>query len=131
MRTPWKRNREGEDFDAWVRTRRPETRGEFLEQLVARARADARGYSRRPLRLVFAVSFATLVAVALASVGGISYAASTVGQSVQQVQAIFSPDAEPVVSSPGDDQYKPGKGCGDKNHVHFKEGQCKDKKDKK
>lgn len=29
---------------------------------------------------------------------------------------------------PGDDQYKPGKGCGDKNHVHFKEGKCKKKK---
>ena len=27
--------------------------------------------------------------------------------------------------TPGEDQYKPGKGCGDKNHVHFKEGQCK------
>jgi hypothetical protein len=26
---------------------------------------------------------------------------------------------------PDNDQYKPGKGCGDKNHVHFKEGQCK------
>ena len=29
---------------------------------------------------------------------------------------------------PGDDQYKPGKGCGDKNHVHFKEGKCKKQK---
>lgn len=26
--------------------------------------------------------------------------------------------------SPGGDQYRPGKGCGDPNHVHFKEGQC-------
>jgi hypothetical protein len=125
MRTPWKRNREGQDFDAWVRTRPPEATREILEQLVARAPDEAHGYSRRPLRLVFAVSFAIIVAVALASVGGFSYAASTVEQSVQQAQAIFSPAAEPVVSSPGDGQYKPGKGCGDKNHIHDREAECK------
>jgi hypothetical protein len=27
--------------------------------------------------------------------------------------------------SPAKDQYKPGKGCGDQNHVHFREGECK------
>ena len=26
---------------------------------------------------------------------------------------------------PADDQYKPGKGCGDKNHVHLRENECK------
>jgi hypothetical protein len=26
---------------------------------------------------------------------------------------------------PGGDQYKPGKGCGDKNHVHRRENECK------
>lgn len=31
--------------------------------------------------------------------------------------------------SPAEDQYKPGKGCGDDNHVHFKEGQCGEKDD--
>ena len=31
--------------------------------------------------------------------------------------------------SPAEDQYKPGKGCGDDNHVHFKEGQCDDEDD--
>ena len=25
----------------------------------------------------------------------------------------------------GNSQYKPGKGCGDKNHVHEREGECK------
>jgi hypothetical protein len=27
--------------------------------------------------------------------------------------------------SPADDEYKPGKGCGDKNHVHERENECK------
>ena len=27
--------------------------------------------------------------------------------------------------TPGRDQYKPGKGCGDKNHVHRRENECK------
>jgi hypothetical protein len=26
---------------------------------------------------------------------------------------------------PDDDQYKPGKGCGDKNHIHERENECK------
>ncbi|MGZ4393704.1 MAG: hypothetical protein ACXVRK_16555 [Gaiellaceae bacterium] len=26
---------------------------------------------------------------------------------------------------PDDDQYKPGKGCGDKNHVHLRQNECK------
>ena len=37
----------------------------------------------------------------------------------------------PGGKTPGEDQYKPGKGSGDKNQVHFKEGKCKEKKDKK
>jgi len=28
-------------------------------------------------------------------------------------------------NSPADDQYKPGKGCGDKNHEHEREDECK------
>lgn len=40
-----------------------------------------------------------------------------------------SDDSSDDSDDPGEDQYKPGKGCGDKNHVHFKEGKCK--KDKK
>jgi hypothetical protein len=32
---------------------------------------------------------------------------------------------------PSHDQYKPGKGCGDDNHVHSRENECKDKKDEK
>lgn len=35
----------------------------------------------------------------------------------------------PDGDTPGEDQYKPGKGCGDKNHVHFKEGECKEEEE--
>jgi hypothetical protein len=28
-------------------------------------------------------------------------------------------------NSPADDQYRPGKGCGDKNHIHDREDECK------
>lgn len=40
-------------------------------------------------------------------------------------------DSSDDSDDPGEDQYKPGKGCGDKNHVHFKEGKCKKDKDEK
>ena len=33
--------------------------------------------------------------------------------------------------NPSHDQYKPGKGCGDDNHVHAKENECKAEKPKK
>jgi hypothetical protein len=32
-------------------------------------------------------------------------------------------------NGPDDDQYKPGKGCGDKNHQHERENECKKLKD--
>ena len=32
---------------------------------------------------------------------------------------------------PSHDQYKPGKGCGDDNHVHSKGNECKPPKEKK
>jgi hypothetical protein len=34
-------------------------------------------------------------------------------------------DEEDDDDEPAKDQYKPGKGCGDKNHVHAKENECK------
>jgi hypothetical protein len=30
-----------------------------------------------------------------------------------------------LLESPASDQYKPGKGCGDQNHVHAREDECK------
>jgi hypothetical protein len=125
MKTPWRRNRESRDFDLWVRARRPEASSDFLEPLVARARDNRRVRVRMPLRVGFAASFAIVVAVALASVGGLGYAASAVEESVQEVEAILSPDDEPLGGDPAEDQYKPGKGCGDKNHVHEREHECK------
>lgn len=43
--------------------------------------------------------------------------------------AVFSSSAKDDQTDedddPAHDQYKPGKGCGDKNHVHAKENECK------
>jgi hypothetical protein len=63
--------------------------------------------------------------VALTSVGGISYAASAVEKAVSGVTKAI--DDGPTLQShtPGHNQYKPGKGCGDKNHIHEREFQCK------
>jgi hypothetical protein len=33
--------------------------------------------------------------------------------------------SSPTQSSPADDEYRPGKGCGDKNHIHLRENECK------
>jgi hypothetical protein len=63
----------------------------------------------------------------------------TKGAPVQspQAQSVQSPQAQSVQSpqaqsndAQGDnpvfgDQYRPGKGCGDKNHIHLRENECK------
>jgi hypothetical protein len=41
---------------------------------------------------------------------------------------IPAPSGGCPTASPGDDQYRPGKGCGDKNHVHSRENECKKEK---
>jgi hypothetical protein len=63
------------------------------------------------------------LAVALAAVGGVSYAASSVGSAAKAVTHIFAPAVSnrPITLkglSSGGDQYKPGYGWGDPNHTH-------------
>jgi len=76
---------------------------------------------------VLAVALVVLAAAAVASAGGVSHAASGTNQLVQVVADLTgsSSPQTTVASSPADDQYKPGKGCGDKNHTHDKKDQCK------
>jgi hypothetical protein len=44
-------------------------------------------------------------------------------QTVKDLATTSEP--QQVSNSPADDQYRPGKGCGDKNHPHTREQECK------
>ena len=78
--------------------------------------------SRRP-QLVVAVALSATLAIALASVGGVSYAANAVVHVAVAAKKIVAPASTKGVVvvkglSAGGDQYKPGFGFGDPNHTH-------------
>jgi hypothetical protein len=76
---------------------------------------------------VLAVALTGLAAGAVAAAGGVGLASSGTGQLAQVVADLTSspsPQAT-VANSPADNQYKPGKGCGDQNHLHDRRFQCK------
>lgn len=69
----WKRDRGPLDLEAELRAGRPEPRPEFVQALGMRVRESGRHASS--LRIAFAVGLTGLMLVALAAVGGVSYAA--------------------------------------------------------
>ncbi len=126
MRKLWSRFAGGDEFEDTLRRNRPHPREEFLQALEARVEADARRARGRSARLVFAGAFVAVSVAALASVGGISYAANATESAVKAVKRIVAPKAltkraQPAVGinlSSGGDQYRPGFGFGDPNHNH-------------
>jgi hypothetical protein len=124
MRRPWKLRRDLTDVDAIVRSARPEPREEFVREQAARLRAqhEPRGLGSR---LAPAAGLTAVFVGALAWVGGLGYVASGAQQAIKAVTSSVSSSDSRVLSSPSTDQYRPGKGCGDRNHVHERKFQCK------
>jgi Calx-beta domain len=120
MRRFWKREQEFSDLEAELRARRAEPPAQFVRALADRVVSE-RSWSRPRLRSALTVALVLLGAVAFASAGGVGLAASGPEQLVQIVDDLTSSSSSPETAdseSPADDQYKPGKGCGDKNHEH-------------
>ena len=98
-----------------LRSERPVPSAQLMQSLAGR-RAQ-----RRPAG--FAVALTAILAIALASVGGVSYAATAVTSVANVAQKIVAPAkthsaATPAHNSAGGDQYRPGFGFGDPNHNH-------------
>jgi hypothetical protein len=83
----WRRNRES-GLEAELRSNRPEPSQELVNKLEARARShrDARAGS---FRVAFAGALAVCVLTALASVGGLGYAATGAGQAVEKAKRVM------------------------------------------
>jgi Calx-beta domain len=113
----------GMDFDMKVRARRPEPSEELVERIVRRQtpRANVVG----PARLTAAVVAVAALGGALSVAGAFGYAGSAVRQDLVQAKEIVLAGSQAVAGTPADDQYKPGKGCGDKNHLHDRRFECK------
>ena len=145
---------EHHDVEAELRRYRPEPRPAFLAALgedLHERMSRPRMVRRSALVLALTVGMLTM----FATFGGIGYASSaahsalhisklgrlvgisqpshslkvsghsrpTKGAPVQstQVQSSGAQGDNPVFG----DQYRPGKGCGDKNHIHLRENECK------
>jgi hypothetical protein len=77
MRT-WRKKREGLELEAELRANRPEPSSELIHRLETRVRQDGRPSRAGSFRVAFAGALAAGLLTALASVGGLSYAATAV-----------------------------------------------------
>jgi hypothetical protein len=127
MKRLWNRRAGGDDLEVELRANRPEPRPEFVQAVAQRVEADGR--RRRPgrSRTALAGALSALTFAALVAGGGLGYAASAMQSVVDQVERVASPSSDPKTASktPSQTQYRPGKGCGDRNHIHERKHQCK------
>lgn len=77
MRGFFRGRHEGRDLESELRAARPEPRREFVNALEARVRQDGRATSRGGFRVAFVGALTACMLFALASVGGLGYAASS------------------------------------------------------
>ncbi len=102
-------------------------RSEFVDELGNRLSEAGSRRLLRP-RVGYAGALTAAMLVALAAFGGIGYASSTVGHAIDAPVKVVMHAVLPSKASThskvvrnltsASDQYKPGCGFGDKNHVH-------------
>jgi hypothetical protein len=98
----WRRNR-STGLEAELRANRPEPSDELVRRIESRVRADGR---RVGFRVAFAGALVAGVLAALASVGGLGYAATSASQAVATAKRAMHVHAETRVQrSAARDQY--------------------------
>jgi hypothetical protein len=108
-------NRDLRKVERQLRDARPTPSAELMRALAPRR-------VKRP-QFAFAGALTAALAISLAAVGGVSYAATAVNSVVKAAQKIVAPKSNHLVFSikapnAGGDQYRPGFGFGDPNHNH-------------
>ena len=127
MKRFWKRDRGHAELEDALRARRTTAPSSFVRALAKTAGGESRSLRPRA-RVGLASGLAVIGLVAVASAGGLSAASSGTGRIVAVLAdfASSSSSQNSVERSPAASQYpKPGKGCGDKNHLHERNYQCK------
>jgi hypothetical protein len=109
----WRRKRESAGLEAELRANRPEPSSELLYKLEARVREDGRRSRAGSFRIAFAGALAVGVLGALASVGGLGYAATGAGQAVEKAtRVVHQHGVTTLHKSAARDQYsKPKAKC--------------------
>jgi hypothetical protein len=103
----WRTKREAFDLEAELRANRPEPSRELVHRLEARVREGRRSRAGS-FRVAFAGAMASGVLVALASVGGLGYAASGAGSAMEKAKKVVKHNGVLVVhKSAARRQYAP------------------------
>jgi hypothetical protein len=106
-----------------LRHERPEASAVLIQAISPAARpatAAARTPKASRRQLAFAATLTTTLAIALAAVGGVSYAANAVTHAAAVAKSVVVTHVHVVGKgmTAGGDQYRPGFGFGDPNHNH-------------
>ncbi len=98
------------NLETELRANRPQPSNEFVNRLEGRVREGRRSRAGS-FRVAFAGSLAAGVLAALASVGGLGYAANATGEAVDKAKQVVksSHGSRVVRKSPSRDQYGPAK----------------------
>jgi hypothetical protein len=109
-------NRDLRKVERRLRDGRPAPSAELMRSLAPRRAPQRRQFA-------FAGALTAALAISLAAVGGVSYAATAVTGVVKAAKAIVAPKSHHLVftikgPNAGGDQYRPGFGFGDPNHNH-------------
>ena len=115
--------RREDDLEDRLRSLRAEPRDEFVSELSGRVRRQRLRTAARSRRFVAALVTTCVLAIPFVAFGGVGYAGTAAKDAVQTVVNVN--DNESNADKPDKDQYRPGKGCGDKNHRHLREDECK------
>ena len=101
----WRRNPEG-GLEAELRSSRPEPSREFVNKLEARVRSH-RERRAGSFRVAFAGALVIGLLTALASVGGVGYAATGTGQAVEKAKRVVQKHGVTTIrKSAAIDQYR-------------------------
>jgi hypothetical protein len=120
----WRRNRES-GLEAELRSNRPEPSQDLVHKLEGRVRShrDARAGS---FRVAFAGALAVCVLTALASVGGLGYAATGAGQAVEKAKRVMQVHAVTTLhKTAAADQYRKPKAKKCPKGMKRVRGKCK------
>jgi hypothetical protein len=88
----WRRRHEPFDLEAELRASRPEPSPDLVHQLEARVRDSGRTRVGSSLRVAFVGALTAVMLMALASVGGVGYAASAGRDAAASVKRIVTPE---------------------------------------
>jgi hypothetical protein len=87
----WRRRHEPFDLEAELRASRPEPSPDLVHKLEARVRNSGRTRVGSSLRVAFVGALTAVMLMALASVGGVGYAASAGRDAAASVKRIVTP----------------------------------------